>query len=549
MYKAEDTVALMLNVNTERPLQAQLFEQVRAMIIDGQLEAGAALPATRALSEQLGVSRNTVVLAYDRLLTEGYIESKRSIGTFVSEAVPRRGLWADNGNNVESDRADDADGPDAVALTAARHLKKLQDVEKTLSGGRRGTAGRGGKGGLRLVTESGVPASQLHKDDAIEIDFCMTGMEPQDFPLRSWRRIVNRVSSHADDYMNASDEPMGNFDLRRAIADHLGPARGILAQPDEVMIVDNAQQGRALLAELLIEPGAPAVMEVPGPIGAARLFAHKGAKIHDVPVDDDGMDTSVLPNVDGAANGGLCYVSPSQQVPMGVSMPLARRVELLEWAQRARLVIVEDEADSDFGASGAPLTALKGLDGKGAVVYLGSFEKSMGAGVGPAYLVLPQRLVAAATAIKSLMMPGPSPLNQAVMAAFIECGAFDRHLRKLRKKCMEKRSFLIEQLSTQFGPFDHSEDAGGLQLVWPLKKGMGTADALVQRAGQHGLGLYTIETAGAYTGRQASAQDEALVFGFQGLTMSEISDGVGRLARLIETGKNAPGLAAAGETR
>ncbi len=545
MYKAEDTVALMLNVNTERPLQAQLFEQVRAMIIDGQLEAGAALPATRSLSEQLGVSRNTVVLAYDRLLTEGYIESKRSIGTFVSDAVPRRGLWADNDSGVASEPDEAGDGGDAVSIIAERHLKKSLAVETALH---RDTRSNGNA--LPATAKPAAPGFAATVDGALEIDFKATGMAREDFPLRSWRRIVNRISSQAEVYVNASDDPMGHFDLRRAIADHLGPARGILAQPDEVMIVSNAQAGRALLAELLLAPGAPAVMEVPGPMGAAQLFAHKGAKLHDVPADGEGMQTAALPGLQPSNNGGLCYVSPSQQVPLGVSMPLARRVELLEWAQQAKLVIVEDEADSDFGVSGAPLTALKGLDGKGAVVYLGGFEKSMGAGVGLGYLVLPRGLVGAATALKAMMMPGPSPLNQAVMAAFIECGAFDRHLRKLRKKCMEKRALLIEQLTLHFGPFDHSDDVGGLQVVWPLAKRVGSAAALAERAGrEQSLGLYSVAQAGVYTGQASREYANALAFGVQGLDMNEISDGVGRLARLIETEKKAPKLAAAGDTR
>ncbi|GJM02945.1 MAG: transcriptional regulator [Rhodomicrobium sp.] len=531
MYKATDNVALMLNVNTERPLQAQLFEQVRAMIIDGQLKAGTALPATRALSERLGVSRNTVVLAYDRLLAEGYIESKRSIGTFVSTAIPDSGLLqADNDHEPqEIIEAEIEAGPQAADLVKDRHGDKIYKHFSPLNGQ---SAARPGGEAQDLATKT--------HENRPEIDFKPFTMDAEDFPLRSWRRILNRKSQDVERFFPLHNEPLGCFDLRRAIADHLGPARGIITEPDEVMIFGSLAEARMILAELLLSPDAMAICETPSSLAAVNLFAHKGAKLAFMPMDEHGLMTEHLPKMQTIAQqGGLLYVSPSCQIPLGSGMALARRIELLEWAREARVMVIEDEADSDFYQSGSPPTALKGLDGQGSVIYLGGFEKSLGASFGLAYLVLPQKLVALAAELKQMLAPGPSLLNQAVMAEFIECGAYDRHLRKFRKNCMEKRKHLIDQLKTYFSHLPPLPENGGLQLLLPLPPGT-ELDTLKARSLQElDIGIYNLAESGFYLSDQAikaeryKEMQRSVLLGFSGLQMNEISRGVEALAGLL----------------
>lgn len=543
MYKIADNVALVLNVNAERPLQAQLFEQVRAMIIDGQLKAGTALPATRALSERLGVSRNTVVLAYDRLLAEGYIESKRSIGTFVSTVIPDSGLMKADNDHAPlpvDETAAEAEGA-ALDIVLERHADVFGEANFAPHHAVQNA-------GVAIETGTQLP----------EIDFRPFHMDSEDFPIRSWRRILNRKSQDVERFFHPVIDPLGDFDLRRAIADHLGPARGIIADADEVMIFNNSAEARLLLAELLLAQDVPAVCESPASASMIRLFSHKGAKLYHIPVDGQGLMTEQLPVLHENDKGGLLYLSPCCQVPLGVAMPLARRIELLEWARSARLMVIEDEADSDFYQSSSPPTALKGLDGRGKVIYLGGFEKALGPSFSLAYIVLPKKLVSLASRLKSMLLPPPSFLNQAVLAEFVECGAYDRHLRKFRKKCMEKRKFLIDQLNSRFSHLPSYRDTGGLQLLFPLPKGVEVSELLHRTHSDDLLGLYTLPQCGFHIGSAETDETktddtkndfaQSLLLGFSGVEMSDISRGVEQLAVLINE-IDKPRLAVNGDMR
>lgn len=529
MYKAADNVALMLNVNAERPLQAQLFEQVRAMIIDGQLKAGTALPATRALSERLGVSRNTVVLAYDRLLAEGYIESKRSIGTFVSTVIPDSGLLLAD-NDVEPDAR-----PDEEISTPGLAADVILARHGALRGAGAVSAGTAAKDESPLSS----PANRL-PSDRLEYDFRPFTLDAADFPLRSWRRILNRKAQDIEHLLSKDEPVLGHFDLRRAIADHLGPARGILTSADEVMILNNKQEARLILSELLITPGAPVLCETPAPAEATALFAHKGGRLQLLPMDEAGLITEALPRLEAEAHGGgLIYVMPFQQVPLGTTMPLARRIELLEWAKAARMMVIEDEASSDFHAAGSPPTALKGLDGQGSVIYLGGFEKTLGAAAGLSYLILPKKLVGLAAKLKAMLAPGPALLTQLVLAELLECGAYDRHLRKFRKKCMEKRKYLIDQLNLHLNGAVQPASEGGLVIALTLPDGIADGDALCRFARQQfDLGIYTLEAAGFTAGDAGKGARRQLLLGFTGLEMDEISEGAALLGRLMRESRS-----------
>lgn len=538
MHLATDTVALHLNVNTDRPLQAQLFEQVRALILDGQLKAGAALPATRALSEQLGVSRNTVILAYDRLLNEGYIESKRSIGTFVTEAIADRDLSpAEIGLAGETETEVEVEGTEksekAACLIAKRHHDFFnQDTD-----------------GLFPRFEDHDNGERSRRNRQIDIDFRCGTVDPTLHPERTWRRIYHRQCANVESYLNEQHSPLGLYELRRAITDHLGPARGLIATPEEVVIVGSVQQGRALLAHLLLAPpegaektGRPkplmqsqAIMEAPGPRGVAQLYHQAGAYCHEIAVDEDGLRTDLLPKLsqEQTAGQGMVYVTPSQHYSLGMNMPLARRVQLLEWAKTACLMVVEDETDSDFRYGGAPLSALKGLDREGSVVYLGSFERVMGRGLGLAYVILPPDLVMAAGLIKQTHCPGPMLLEQATMAEFLDSGAYDRHLRKLKKKAHEKRDLLIGLLHKHFGDVQLIGTEGGLQLSWRLPASMGRADQVAHKAlSEAGLGVYTVSSGGSFLRYMDDEMARILTLGFGGLAMEDITEGIERLARL-----------------
>lgn len=575
MYKTADNVALMLNVNAGRPLQAQLFEQVRAMIIDGQLTSGTPLPATRALSEQLGVSRNTVVLAYDRLLSEGYIESKRSIGTFVSDAIPDTGLKpptppSDDANSVEKNSTAEQVqlSPDIEPVESDTPTENQSSLKET------------------NAEKLNLKTSQISADVSVDFkDFPSKLPQPsinfkpglpdiEAFPTRTWRRLLNRnLNRHEDLYIEALD-PLGVFELRRAIAEHLGPARGIVAEAEDVVIFSSAQEARGLLAQLLLRENAPAIMETPGPENAGSLFSFYKTDVYGIPVDDEGMLTSQLPEFEDGTleplnlesfdvsssnqafphtSYGMAYVTPSHQFPLGASLALSRRVQLLEWAQRTGIMIVEDESTSDFRYGGSPLTALKGLDNRivpneenleqeapskdGCVVYLGGFKKSLGIDIG--YLVVPSFLIPAVRQLKSLGFGTASLIEQAALAEFIDNGAYDRHLRKLRKKCKEKRDLLISLLTKHFGDdISLSAIEGGLHLIWHLPKDFGTANALSKdMLNKHKIGLYGVQTGGSMVVSGKTFDQQALVFGYASLSLEEIETGVNLLVAELQDRK------------
>lgn len=575
MYKTADNVALMLNVNAGRPLQAQLFEQVRAMIIDGQLTSGTPLPATRALSEQLGVSRNTVVLAYDRLLSEGYIESKRSIGTFVSDAIPDTGLKpptppSDDANSVEKN-------------STAEQVQLSPDIEPVES-----DTPTANETSLKETSAEKLnpKTSQISADVSIDLKEFPLKLPPlsinfkpglpdiEAFPTRTWRRLLNRnLNRHEDIYHEALD-PLGVFELRRAIAEHLGPARGIVAEAEDVVVFSSTQEARGLLAQLLLRENAPAIIETPGPENAGSLFSYYKTDVYGIPVDDEGMLTSQLPEFEDGTlepltletfgvpssnqafphtSYGMAYVTPSHQFPLGASLALSRRVQLLEWAQRTGIMIVEDESTSDFRYGGSPLTALKGLDNRivpneenseqnqpskdGCVVYLGGFKKSLGIDIG--YLVVPSFLIPAVRQLKSLGFGTASLIEQAALAEFIDNGAYDRHLRKLRKKCKEKRDLLISLLTKHFGDdISLSAIEGGLHLIWHLPKDFGTANALSKdMLNKHKIGLYGVQTGGSMVAQGKKFDKQALVFGYASLSLEEIEAGVSRLITELQDRK------------
>ncbi|GAA6212509.1 PLP-dependent aminotransferase family protein [Hyphomicrobiales bacterium 4NK60-0047b] len=569
MLKAAENVALMLNVNTGRPLQAQLFEQVRAMIIEGQLTSGTPLPATRALSEQLGVSRNTVVLAYDRLLAEGYIESKRSIGTFVSDAIPDNGLIPQEVSAQEVETQ--------VTQTVGTQIEPpFSDLEKFEADTNLSQNTSPSSDEQYLPNSTKINS---YNPDPLVIDFKPGAPDVEAFPVRTWRRLLNRKLMQIDDYYHEAMDPLGSFDLRRAIAEHLGPARGIIAKPEDVVIVSSVQEARALLAQLLLTEGAPTIMEAPGPDGIAQLFSHYKTNIYGIEVDEDGLHSSALPELDASScfphentrfysneafytnpnsytntasgmsiSSGMAYVTPSHHFPLGVSMALSRRIQLLEWAHKTGIMVVEDESTSDFRYGGSPLTALKGLDsrltGNGdtdphprdeRVIYLGGFKKSLGIQIG--YLVVPSFLIPAVHHLKTLGFGAASWLEQATLAEFIDNGAYDRHLRKLRKKCKEKRDLLISLLTKHFGDdIALSGMEGGLHLIWDLPKQFGTADAVSKRMLEtHRIGLYGVQSGGSTVVTNSAIDEQALIFGYASLTLEDIETGVLKLAAEIKT--------------
>ncbi len=488
----------MLQVGRDKSLQAQIFDQVRTLILDGRLQAGMSLPPTRLLAERYQVSRNTVMIAYDRLVAEGYVESRGTSGVFVT-AIP----------------------PDDLLLVNSPH------------GILRSNGPTPAQSGEPLLCFAGSPGGGK---DRPTIDFWVGRSAAGGFPLRVWRRIVTRLLSGNSQYLTDYCDPAGLPQLRKAIADHLGRTRGMHVTTDQIIVTAGGQDALNLVINLLRGHTEHLCIENPCYAGASMIFESEKLQIEPVPVDSDGIRTDCLPN----KQRSLIYVTPSHQYPTGVVMTLSRRLALLRWADDTDSYIMEDDYDSDFRYDGPPLTALSGLDRGRRVFYIGSFSKSVGAGLRLGYAVVPRIFSDDARLLKAKMSNGQSWLEQCALAEFVSDGHFDRHVRKMRQLYKSRRDALISALRKKFREPVISGQDSGLHLVWRLPKGMPSALAIQMKARAAGVGVYALSSGGAFD-FDGTAPDDALMFGYASLTESRIVEAVEKLDGILrEMSSKAP---------
>ncbi|MEV0145211.1 MULTISPECIES: PLP-dependent aminotransferase family protein [unclassified Nonomuraea] len=371
-------------------LAAQVYRQLLEAILDGRLRSGERLPPTRELARRLEISRNTVAVAYDRLVADGFLVGRAGAGTFVS-AEPVRGRAAPRG------------------VVRPRAL-------------------------WRSMPPAATPVSPAR------YDFRAGVPDPRLFPMESWRRLVARelrVSAFTAGY----GDPAGHEGLREAISRHIGVSRSVRAGADDVLITSGAQQALDLVGRVLVEPGACVAVEEPGYPPARLLFRSLGARVVGVPVDGEGIDVSAIP-------GGvrLVYVTPSHQFPLGTPMSLARRAALLAWAERRRAVVIEDDYDSEFRFGDRPLEPLQSLDRAGRVVYVGSFSKTLLPALRLGFLVAPASLAPALRAAKQLTDWHGSLPTQAALARFIDEGLLARHIRKATREYAARHALITAAL-------------------------------------------------------------------------------------------------------
>lgn len=481
-------IPIVLDHSSPQSLQGQIFEQLRQLILGGKLKPGTLIPASRVLAEQLGTSRNTVLLVYDRLMAEGYLQARKAIGTYVNLELPE------------------------TCLAATRRIATSIPI--------RGDVVR--QPVIPFIGQTQAGSTTRHLD----FDFCPDRIDLDLFPQKIWRRFINRTFTSSSTHFTECCDPGGLLQLREVVADHLGIARGISVSSDQIIITAGSQEGLNLAARLLVKDGTLVATENPCYEGAALLFQSYYARLVPVPVDEAGLDVEQLPK-EGVM---LLYVTPSHQYPLGFTLPIERRLKLLDWAQRCGAYIIEDDYDSDFRYRGSPLTALMGLDDYGCVMYLGTFSKSMGAGLRLGYLVVPKALIHAARSAKALLNNGHAWLDQATMAEFIRGGAYGNHLRRMRHFYCKRRDCLIEALRQHFGAVKLSGLESGLHLAWHLPKSYPDAPELQALALHHGVGIYTIGPGTAYDYGKCDYSARTLILGFSSLNEYQIRAGIRRIA-------------------
>ncbi len=470
------------------PLHRQVYFAIRQAILDGRMPPGTRLPASRTLAQDLGVSRNTVTTAFEQLHAEGYVDTRVGSGSFVSRQLPQQVPGARPGVRPSRRAAETPRGPSARGAQLARLF--------------------GGRSQPRPFSP-GLP-------------------ELAEFPFEDWARLLARGWRRPSRAFLVGIDPAGYGPLCRAIADYLASARAVACRAEQVIIVSGTQQALDLTARVLLDPGDAVWIEEPGYPPTATVLLAAGARPVPVPVDREGLSVVAGRKPEPAAR--LACVSPSHQFPLGVTMSLKRRLELLDWAREADGFVFEDDYDSEYRYRGRPLAALQGLDRDGRVIYVGTMSKVMFPGLRIGYMIVPEHLIDAFLAVRALIDAHPSSIAQAALADFISEGHLAAHIRRMRSLYAARQQAMIEALRRRLdGVLRVAPAEAGMHLVAYLPPGTDDREVATAAAA---AGIEAPPLSGFY---QAPPERPGLLLGYAGVPEKEIPKAVDLLARSLES--------------
>jgi GntR family transcriptional regulator/MocR family aminotransferase len=456
-------------------LSVQIYRQLLSAILDGRFRPGERLPPTRELAQRLGVSRNTVAVAYEQLTADDVLVGRVGAGSYVSERIPLR---------------------DALQ--------------------RRAPAGAV----QPLARWQALPAPLELAQTTSAYDFSVGVPDARLFPAAAWRRLLasewrSPLAQHA-----RYASPDGHSELRDAIARHLGLSRAVVADANDVIVTQGAQQAFDLIGRVLIGVGTCVAVEDPGYPLVHRLFRSLGANVVGVPVDEEGLRVDAIPR-----QASLIYVTPSHQFPLGMAMSFRRRAALLAWAERRGAVIIEDDYDSEFRFDGRPLDPLQSLDRTGRVIYVGSFSKVLLPTLRIGFLVAPASLRSALLAVRQLTDWHGDLLAQAALARFIERGLLARHIRKVRRVYAARHARILESLERRCSQLQAIPSAAGLHLSVVAEGKRLNVRRVVDRARSRGLRVGVLSDYSFGTPCQTG-----FVIGYGAIPSSRIDEGLKHLA-------------------
>lgn len=473
-----DAALLALDRGSGRTVVAQLVDGLRRGILDGALRTGDAVPSTRALATDLGVARSSVVAAYEQLSGEGYLELRQGAAT-------------------------------RVAAIDARHAPNARLHPST--SGRPAAGGAAARSPVRIDLSPGVP-STARLDE------------------RAWRAAWRAASAAPP---STSPPPLGLPELRAAIAEHLRLARGVACTADDVVVTAGTSEALALAGMALAELRGPDLrigVEDPGYPSGRRALTRHGATLVPLPVSGDGL---MLDALDGVALDAV-MVTPSHQYPLGGRLPVAGRLELLDRARRGEAFVIEDDYDSEFRHTGAPLPALASLDDGERVILVGSFSKVLTPWLRLGYLVLPRHpelRAAVAAARTELDSPVAGPV-QLAMTALLTSGALRRHIAATRREYRHRRQLVLEALgdpdAAAAGVRVTALD-GGLHAVLELPDAAAERRLVAQLAAD-GIVVAQLET---YSASGAPDRPAGIVLGYAGVSDLALTEALARIRVLV----------------
>ncbi|NWB28386.1 MocR-like pyridoxine biosynthesis transcription factor PdxR [Pseudomonas gingeri] len=499
-----------IHLDPAKGLSRQLYQALRLRVLDGRLASGSRLPASRDLAAALAISRNSVVRAYDQLYAEGFIEGRIGDGTYIAQ-LPEKSLPIKKLSTKVSTGF-------STSLSTGLSTKPTE------------TAGVTSSKVIHNRALARINSNPLHEPPCGPPRAFRVGVPAFDlFPFGVWAKLQAAFWRRPDLQLLCYGASAGEERLRGLIAAYLRGSRGLSCTPEQIVITSGAQQGISLCAQLLVDPGDGVAVENPGYRAARLAFAVAGATLHGVAVDNEGMDCAALGQLPDCR---LAYVTPSHQYPTGVIMSLARRLELLAWAERSGGWIVEDDYDGEYRYSGAPLAPLAALDRQGRVLYVGTFGKIAFPALRLGYLVLPPTLVEAFSQRRALDMRHSEVSTQVVMAEFMAAGHFQRHIRRMRRAALSRRNTLLAHWPKDIpGCGALTEAAAGLHVTVPVES-LEREQELVALAQSVGVEVSPLSSYWMTQPMPPEDQRAGLVLGFAAVPEADIESALTRLGKV-----------------
>lgn len=454
----------VLDHKSRQPLYDKIYQQIKEQILSGELAPNTKLPSIKNLAAELSVSRNTVEAAYQQLYGEGYIDSKARSGYYVS-------------------------------LIDSEFLPQIY--------------------GQRMAT----PPKPLEEINNYIFDFHPARLSVKSFPITLWRTLYNDCLKVEAEKLACYNDQQGDLALRYQIQKYLARSRGVSCSPEQIIICSGLQDSLSILSPILGENHVHIGIEEPGHFIPKVVFKNNSFSLVPIPVTSDGLNVEYLHDTQST----VVYVTPSHQFPLGHVMPVANRLQLIDWAEQVGGVIIEDDYDSELRYYGKPIAALQGLHPQGKIVYVGTFSKVLSPVLRISYMVLPYPLLTIYHQLFNNYATNVSLLEQKTLQKFMEQGHWERHLRRMRTVYSKKHDAILLSIQRYFGEKVKIIGQGaGLHIVLEILDTFLTEEELIKRAQEKSI--YLMPVSGTYL--QPSSRKPQIMFGFGNMSSEEMDRGL-----------------------